>query len=326
VLRFAVKLGLLILFFISVSAAQINEMLSKEHSHFFTLAASANHFNQISDRDDSTLLPPDSMPPQINNTRLALVGGTLLTSMVAIHIYQQNGWWKNNRAPFHFQEDLVYGLWVDKIGHFYGGYLMGFLMSKSFEWADVPEKSALWLGAGGSLIFQSYVEIEDGFSKWGFDRVDWAFDVGGAAWNPLRHYVPFLKNFDLKWSYHPSALLGNPGGKGFKGQKHLMMDDYEGQTLWMGFKVRNLLPENIGKYWPPFLCIALGYGARDVANLNPYRDPYRVYFIALDLDMTEIIPRNTKFLQTLGEALNFVHFPMPAIRFGHKTILYGLYF
>src|SRR5258706_228656 len=57
---------------------------------------------------DSTQIPllnPDS----IRYGRLALVGGTLLSSMAAIHIYQQNGWWKDNRAAFHFQEDLVYG-------------------------------------------------------------------------------------------------------------------------------------------------------------------------------------------------------------------------
>ena len=46
----------------------------------------------------------------INCTRLALVGGALVTTMTAVHIYQQNGWWKDNRAPFHFKEDLIYGL------------------------------------------------------------------------------------------------------------------------------------------------------------------------------------------------------------------------
>ena len=44
--------------------------------------------------------------------------------MTAIHVYQQNGWWADNRAPFHVQEDLTYGLWVDKIGHFYGASVL----------------------------------------------------------------------------------------------------------------------------------------------------------------------------------------------------------
>ena len=259
----------------------------------------------------------------INKTRLVLVGGTLLGSIAAIHIYQQNGWWKNNRALFHFQEDLVYGLGVDKIGHFYGGHLLGFAMSKSLEWADVPEEKALWIGAGGSLFFQTYVEVEDGFSKWGFDRVDWAADLAGALWMPTRFYVSYLKNFDLKLSYHPSDLIGSSHGIGFRGQKHIIIDDYEGQTFWLTVKINNLLPQSVESFYPDFLGLAFGYGARGIAGSNPHR----VFLLALDLDMTKIIPDDTQFLKILGEALNFIHFPMPAVQFSsNNTIWYGFYF
>ncbi len=261
-------------------------------------------------------------PPGVIPGRLWLVGGTLAGSMVAIHLYQQSGWWRDNRAPFHFQEDLVYGLSVDKVGHFYGAYLLEFLISNSLRWANVPDVNALWIGSAGALLFQTYVEIEDGFSAWGFDRVDFASDVGGAAWPIARHYVPFLRNFDLKLSYHPSDLLGNPGGIGFKGQKHIIIDDYEGQTFWMSVKVHELIWESAQKYWPDFLCLAAGYGARQVAGPSPHR----ITFVALDLDMTKIIPSSTPFLRTLGEALNFVHFPLPAVQFSPNTIWYGLYF
>ncbi len=254
--------------------------------------------------------------------RLALVGGTLLGSMLVIHFYQQSGWWKDNRAPFHFEEDLVYGLSVDKIGHFYGATLLGFLIERSVRWADVSDESALWIGSGGALLFQTYVEVEDGFSAWGFDRVDFASDVGGAAWPIARHYVPYLRNFDLKLSYHPSDLLGNPGGVGFKGQKHLIIDDYEGQTFWMSFKVHGLLPESARGFWPEWLCIALGYGARNVAG----PDPHRVYFLAPDLDMTKILPHDSALLSTLGELLNFIHMPLPAFRFYPTSVVYGFYF
>ncbi len=262
---------------------------------------------------------PDST---INYSRLGIVSGTLLASMVVIHIYQQNGWWKDNRAPFHFQEDLVYGLSVDKIGHFYGAYLLEFVISKCVSWANVSDQSALWLGSAGGLLFQTYVEVEDGFSTWGFDRVDFASDVAGAVWPIGRYYLPYLRNLDLKLWYHPSPLLGNPGGSGFKGQKHLMIDDYEGQTFWFSVKVHNILPQSIQSYWPDFLCLALGYGARDIAKPNPYR----VYYLALDYDMTKIIPPATSFLKTLGESLNFIHLPSPAVRISPTTIWYGLYF
>jgi hypothetical protein len=164
--------------------------------------------------------------------------------------------------------------------------------------------------------------VEDGFSTWGFDRVDFASDVAGAAWPVARYYFPVLRNVDLKLSYHPSGLLGTPGGTGFKGQKHLIIDDYEGQTFWLSFNIHGLAPEPVGRFWPEFLRLALGYGARDVAG----PDPYRVYFLALDLDMTRVIPREPGLLKSLGELLNFIHLPLPAVRFSRTTIWYGFYF
>ncbi len=268
---------------------------------------------------------PDQVPDTtagINYHRLVLIGGTELTAMVAIQIYQANGWWQNNRRSFHFQEDLKYGLNVDKLGHFLGGSVLTFVLSKSLRWANFPESSALLWGAAGSLAFQTFIEVEDGMSTWGFDRVDFASDVAGAFYPVAQHYVPVLENFDFKFSYHPSHLLNEPGGVGFKGQKHIVFDDYEGQTIWLSVKVHDLLPPAAREFWPAWLCIAGGYGARDIAMPNPYR----VYFVALDLDLTRIIPRDTWFLRTLGEALDYIHLPLPAVMVYPRGVWYGIYF
>jgi hypothetical protein len=32
--------------------------------------------------------------------------GTIAAAILATHFYQQSGWWADNRAPFHFQEDF----------------------------------------------------------------------------------------------------------------------------------------------------------------------------------------------------------------------------
>jgi hypothetical protein len=254
--------------------------------------------------------------------RVAVVAGGLGATIVAIHFYQQSGWWKDNRTSFHFQEDLKYGLNVDKLGHMYAGIAAAYIFRKSFIWAGLSPAEALWYGSGASLLFQTYVEIEDGFSTWGFDRVDWASDLAGALFPIGQHYWPPLRNFDMKFSYHKSNLINEPGGAGFRGQKHIMFDDYEGQTIWFAFNLRSILPAPIESYWPRWLWISLGYGARDIASTNPYR----VYYLAFDLDMTKIIPQDTPFLRTLSECLNFFHLPLPAVRFRPGTIWYGMYF
>ena len=273
---------------------------------------------------DSTHQILSEAPSQINSGHLAIVLGTTAVGITTVHIYQANGWWKDNKAAFHFQEDLKYGLTVDKLGHFYAATGLGFMFKKSLQWSNFDEERAMLWGAVGSALFQTYVEIEDGFHLWGFDRVDFASDIAGAAYPLAQYYWPPLRNFNFKFSYHPSPLLNEKGlNTGFKGQKHILMDDYEGQTIWLSLNMKNLLPEPAAQYWPPWLCLALGYGARNVGSAN---DAYRVAFVAFDFDLTKIIPQDTEFLRTLSETLNFIHLPSPAVRFVPSGVWYGLYF
>lgn len=256
----------------------------------------------------------------INPGRLAIVGGVTAASVTAIHFYQQNAWWSGARSRFHFQEDLIYAKSIDKIGHLYGANVLTFVFSRSLQWANLEEEKSILWGAIGSTLFQTYVEIEDGFSKyWGFDRVDFASDLVGAWYPYAQHHVPFLKNFNFRFSYLPKTA-NEPSG--IPGQKHNLLDDYEGQTLWLSLTMKNLLPEKVSRWWPEFLCLSVGVAVRD--NNSP--DRYLVWFIAPDLDMTKIIPPKTPFLKTLGEALNFIHFPMPAVRFHPSAVWYGVYF
>jgi hypothetical protein len=270
-----------------------------------------------------TLPPPpitQDTPAVVNTSRLAIVGGVVAASVVAIHLYQRNAWWKGERTTFHFQEDLIYAKGIDKIGHVYAANALTFVLSRSLQWANVTESPSIIWGAIGSTLYETYVEVEDGFSKyWGFDRVDFAGDVVGAWYPVAQHYVPFLQNFNLRFSYLPKNASKKSG---IAGQTFTVFDDYEGQTIWLSLTMKNLLPGKAGTWWPDFLCLSLGVAVRD--NFSP--DRYLVWYLAPDLDMTKIIPQNTHFLKTLGEALNFIHFPMPAVRISPGVVWYGLYF
>ena len=79
------------------------------------------------------------------------------------------------------------------------------------------------------------------------------------------------------------------------------------------------------------LGIAIGVSVRNMPitvdgqyiDLGPRQ---RNIIIALDYDMTKIIPGDHWLLIALKEGLNFIHFPSPAIRISPNFISYGLYF
>lgn len=276
------------------------------------------HLDMPGESQEAAVVPSDSI--KINTGRLAIVGGTLAAGMATVAIYQANGYWKDNRSPFHFKEDLTYSLQVDKIAHFWDTALLSSVFSMSLEWANVPKKEAVIWGAGASMLFNTYTEMQDGYSTWGFDRVDWLTDLGGAFWFIGKNNVQFMDPIDIKWNYYPSPNLDTPGA--FPGQQHLISDDYEGYTFWLSLKVNQMLPKSVEEYWPDFLCLAVGYGARDIVT----PEAYPVWYIGLDYDMTKIIPQDTWFLKSLSETLNYIHFPSPAIRISPSAIWYGLYF
>jgi hypothetical protein len=256
----------------------------------------------------------------LSPVRLAVVGGVTAGTVAAIHIYQQNAWWKGHRSSFHFREDLVYACNVDKLGHLYAASTLTFCFGKSLSWAGLSESSGLLWGAVGSSLFQTYVEIEDGFSEyWGFDRVDFAGDLVGAWYPYFQYRFPVLKNFQFRFSYLPK----NAGeASAIPGQTKTILDDYEGQTIWLTVTPGGLLPDSWGGWWPRFLALALGVSVRN--NVSP--DRHLVWYIAPDLDMKHIIPQDTPFLRLLSEALNFIHFPMPAVQVAPGMVWYGLYF
>lgn len=270
---------------------------------------------------DSTQLlhiKPDPSQQQLNYTRLGIVTGSVMGVAAAVHIYQYNSWWKNYRRPFHFQEDLIYSRSVDKVGHFWGAAFSSFVLTRSYEWTGLSKPASMWIGAVGGSIFQLFVEFQDGFSQWGFDRVDAAADIAGGFYPLLQHYVPELNSLNIKASYYPRQLgkIGN-----IPGQKHALIDDYEGQTFWLTFDTSTLLPEDLD--FLKYFGLAVGYSVRD---LHDNSKQYGILLIALDYNLKKIIPQKSEFLKALSEGLNYFKFPSPAIQISPKVIMFGLYF
>jgi hypothetical protein len=249
----------------------------------------------------------------------AIMGGAAAVTVTAIHIYQRNAWWKDQRTSFHFVNDNTYALNVDKAGHFYGGAISAWIGQKSLEWCGFSRDASVITGSILGALFELYVEFEDGFAKnWGFSPGDAYGDLIGAAWPLGQHYIPYMEHFQPKFSYFPSREMRNGTHAGN------MIDDYNGQTTWMGIHVHGLLPCSWRRYWPSWLALAVGVAARGIDI--PGAEKERIIILSLDYDMTKILPGDSWFMTTLKQGLNYIHFPAPAIRISPNYIAYGLYF
>lgn len=281
----------------------------------FNFQSMAENWN---DTTQSLHIEPKRDQQKLNYSRLALVTGSVIGVGAAVHIYQYNSWWKNYRKPFHFQEDLIYGRSVDKVGHFWGAAFSSFILARSYKWAGLNNTQSYWVGAIGGSIFQLFVEFQDGFSQWGFDRVDAAADIAGGFYPLLQYYVPELNVLNIKASYYPRQL-GKTGN--IPGQKHVLIDDYEGQTFWLTFDTSTLLSKDLD--FLKYFGLAVGYSVRD---LHDNSKQYGILLIALDYNLKKIIPQKGEFLKALSEGLNYFKFPSPAIQISPKVIMFGLYF
>ncbi|MCB0711505.1 MAG: DUF2279 domain-containing protein [Ignavibacteriae bacterium] len=240
--------------------------------------------------------------------------------VAAIHIYQQNAWWSDRREPFHFTVDWGYAAQADKFGHFFAGYMSSYTGYEALVSSGFSPDVAGWMGPLIGLSFQTYVEIEDGFSPFGFDPTDQYANTIGPLFFGLQHYFPDLQNFKFKWSYFPNDEY--QGGVR-SGHDEIIVDDYNGQTIWFSTKVANLLPESIA--WPKWLRLAFGYGTYNVDRINERNEvlvPGRRYFISLDYDLVEMLPDLGDFGNWLLQTADYLHWPAPALQLAPEVKFY----
>jgi hypothetical protein len=268
----------------------------------------------------SAPVPFEGYDPEVTRLRwqhAVPIGLALAGTVTAIHIYQQNAWWQDRRTSFHFTDDPDYALNVDKAGHVFGGAFGAFLGRKSLEFSGASRDASIIWGATLGALFELYVEFEDGFAPdWGFSPGDAIGDVIGAAWPVGQHYIPFMQSLQPKFTYYPSKKFRDGLHEGNA------IDDYEGQTYWMGIRVHDFLPRAMQRWWPDWLGIAVGVAVRNMDTPAMERN----VIIALDYDMVRLLPEGGWWWTTFKEALNHLHFPSPAIRISPNFIGYGLYF
>lgn len=253
--------------------------------------------------------------------------GAFYTALVVgLHINQRNAWWNNGTGTFRVIDDMQYGRFVDKFGHFYTSYTMSTFCSDMLLECGLDRSTSTWVGASMGLSYLLYVEVEDGFaSNWGFSPSDAVANVVGTSFFVAQEHVPFLQNFTPRWSYVPAEWLGE---RTINDRPKTFIDDYNSTTFWLACNVNNLLPASAEPYWPDWLMVSLGYGIRNYAVSNPDNTPVGVtrrFLIGLDYDWVKIIPPSSiGILNYLRQALNYVRLPGPTLEVGDDGVRLGI--
>jgi len=249
-------------------------------------------------------------------------------------------WYKNHPlGSFHFFDDNLEWGQMDKVGHAYSCYQEGMVGIDMLRWAGVPNKQAIWFGGSYGLLWQSTIEVLDGFSEeWGASYGDLISNIVGSGLVISQELTWKEQRFILKYSYHNTefaAIRPNVLGKQFSER---MFKDYNGQTYWLSMNIKSFKPES---KIPDWLNVALGYGINgfvgghdNVFERNGVQYDYsslrreRQYYLSLDIDFTKI-PTSNPWAKAGLRVLNSIKIPFPALEYNagaQKMRFIPLYF
>ena len=288
--------------------------------------------------DNSTLEAFFTPADTFNQKRFNWSLGIAATTYSAFSIGLYHTWYKNYpQSGFHFFDDGNEWLQMDKVGHAYTAYLQGVLVYKGARWTGLPHRKALWTGAICGTLFQSTIEVMDGFSEqWGFSLWDIGANTAGVAWYWWQQDHWGEQRIRLKVSNVPTAYPEDQGSVGTILRDRIddlygssfaerFLKDYNSQTYWATFDVGAFLPQ--GNKWPSWLHLAVGYGAENlyggVTNeweldngerfrLDPRYNRYRQFYIGLDFNPSSLQTKN-HLVKGLLEIISIFRIPSPAI-------------
>ncbi len=241
-----------------------------------------------------------------NKKNLSLITLSSVFALSLVDSYYM--WWKDSSKPFHFNnppdsygwfsEPTSYG--IDRVGHFYTSYFFYHTQKNILLWGGHDKMFSTWFSAALTGGLAVLIEVGDGFSEYGFDQKDLLFNLGGVSYGVLQDFVPFLQNFNFKWSFFPSDGLKFPP----KFTQH-----YDAHIYWLTADIHNIFKETIGDYWPKFIQPAIGFSVVE----NGMR---REFVVGLDFNFNFLFEGADENWQLLGKTLSMIHLvPAPGIKY-----------
>lgn len=232
------------------------------------------------------------------------------TGMTALSVI----WYKESPESFRWFNDAKEWKQMDKAGHFYSSFQLAWQVERSMKVAGYSSKQAAHWGSALSFIALSSIEILDGFSpNYGASFSDIGSNLAGSLFylaqykrnNPL--IVPKFSFRRTPWASKRPELLGS-------NLAEEILKDYNGQTYWLSLDMDQI------SSLPKWINFSLGYGAygmkfaRDEENLAEGINPYRRWFLGMDIDLSHVRSRH-RFIRSLLSVTRFIRLPAPSFEY-----------
>jgi hypothetical protein len=281
-------------------------------------------------KDTGTQLTPQQVKQRVRFVTVANIVG-----YSAVMTYLNDEWYAHYpRSSFHFFNDNGEWLQVDKVGHMYSAYIESRASAGLLRWAGVSRNKRIWLGGLSGVVYQSLIEVLDGFSaQWGFSWGDFTANVLGSAafisqefaWDDQRIKIKFSTHNNNYADPQLNQRADQIYGKSFSERA---LKDYNAQTYWASVNLKSFFPKST---LPPWFAVAVGYGADGMfgatenvgadkeGNINFDRRDiarYRQWYLAPDIDFTKI-KTNKKGIRLLLNILSVFKFPTPSLEFSN---------
>ena len=244
------------------------------------------------------------------------------------------------QTSFHFFNDNIGWLQIDKVGHGWTAYNEALLAARLYRWAGVKPNTSAWIGFGLGNLFQGGIEVLDGYSVgWGASTGDLIANVSGTGlmlgqelwWHEQRiafkysSRKPVYTNYPLAVQNRAIDLYGSTLGE-------RLLKDYNGQSYWLSANPSAFMRRRPAGF-PQWLNVAVGYGAEGMlgAERNTWTSPtdstktlnysyiprVRQYYLSLDVDFTRI-PTRSRWLKMLFLGLNTLKVPAPTLEYNSR--------
>ena len=104
--------------------------------------------------------------PTLNKKRVVLVTTTQSALYGGSLIGLNELWYKNYpRSSFHFFNDNTEWFQMDKAGHVFSSYNVGFAGIELLKWSGVTRKKAIWYRGSVGFVYLGIIEVLNGFSS-----------------------------------------------------------------------------------------------------------------------------------------------------------------